>query len=138
MQYGYIKVCAATPQIKVADVSYNTQNIIKAIKESAKKGSQLTVFPELSVCGYTCGDLFNQRVLLKAVENGLTEICKATEGIKTLVFVGAPLEKSGRLYNCAVVIWASFPRLAFPITANFTKNAIFASLCRTGTTWAKK
>lgn len=104
MQYGYIKVCAATPQIKVADVSYNTQNIIKAIKESAKKGSQLTVFPELSVCGYTCGDLFNQRVLLKAVENGLTEICKATEGIKTLVFVGAPLEKSGRLYNCAVVI----------------------------------
>lgn len=104
MKYGFVKVCAATPEIRVADVKYNTKNIIKAIKESAENGSQLTVFPELCVCGYTCGDLFNQPALLVACENALEEIAKATEGIKTLVFVGAPIRLGGNLYNCAVAI----------------------------------
>lgn len=104
MKYGFVKVCAATPQIRVADVKYNTKNIIKAIKESAENGSQLTVFPELCVCGYTCGDLFNQPVLISACENALEEIAKATEGLKTLVFVGAPVEVDCKLYNCAVAI----------------------------------
>ena len=74
MKYGYVKVCAATPEIRVADVAYNTHNIIKAIKESAVAGSQLTVFPELCVCGYTCGDLFNQSALLAAVEAALVQL----------------------------------------------------------------
>ncbi|MGN0812829.1 MAG: NAD(+) synthase [Candidatus Coproplasma sp.] len=104
MRYGFVKVCAATPKIKVADVDYNVNNIISAIKESAEKGSQITVFPELCLSGYTCGDLFNQTTLLKAVEEGLFHIKKATEGIKTLVFVGAPLRYADRLYNCAVAI----------------------------------
>ena len=104
MKLGYVKVCAATPEIRVADVKYNTQNIIKAINESAANGSQITVFPELCVCGYTCGDLFNQPALLSACENALAEIAKATEGIKTLVFVGAPVEVDCKLYNCAVAI----------------------------------
>lgn len=104
MKYGFIKVCAATPEIRVADVHFNTNKIIGIIKESAANGSQLTVFPELCVCGYTCGDLFNQPVLIKAVENALVGIAKATEGIKTLVFVGAPVEADGKLYNCAVAI----------------------------------
>ena len=106
MQYGFIKVCAATPEIRVADVKFNTERIIKAIKESAENGSQLTVFPELCVCGYTCGDLFNQSVLLDGVEKALIEICGATEGINTLVFVGAPLrgENRAKLFNCAVAI----------------------------------
>ena len=60
MNYGFVKVCAVTPEIKVADVTFNTKNIIRAIKDSAANGSQLTVFPELCVCSYTCGDLFNQ------------------------------------------------------------------------------
>ena len=75
MNYGFIKVCAATPEIKVADVQFNTAQIIKAIKRSAENGSQLTVFPELCVCGYTCGDLFNQPLLIKACENAVAEIC---------------------------------------------------------------
>lgn len=104
MKYGFIKVCAATPEIKVADVKFNTQSIIKAIKQSAENGSLLTVFPELCVCGYTCGDLFNQPLLIKACENAVAEICEATQGIKTLVFVGAPVEYGGKLYNCAVAI----------------------------------
>ncbi|MDE6597190.1 MAG: NAD(+) synthase [Clostridia bacterium] len=104
MQFGYIRVCAATPEIRIADVEFNTEQIIKAIKESSKKGSQLTVFPELCICGYTCGDLFNQKTLLDSVENALVKICKATEGIETLVFVGAPVVCDGKLYNCAVGI----------------------------------
>ncbi len=104
MNYGYIKVCAATPEIRVADVEFNTKQIIKAIKESAENGSKLTVFPELCVCGYTCGDLFNQPALISACDKSLGEICKATKGIKTLIFVGAPIAESGKLYNCAVAV----------------------------------
>ncbi len=104
MNYGFIKVCAATPEIKVADVEFNTAQIIKAIKQSAENGSQLTVFPELCVCGYTCGDLFNQPLLIKACENAVAEICDATKGLQTLVFIGSPVEYNGKLYNCAVAV----------------------------------
>lgn len=104
MQHGFIKVCAATPEIRVADVKYNASLIIKAIKESAANGSRLTVFPELCLCGYTCGDLFNQSVLLNACETAIDEITKSTKGLKTLVFVGAPFSNGGKLYNCAFVI----------------------------------
>ncbi|MCH5142530.1 MAG: NAD(+) synthase [Clostridiales bacterium] len=104
MKYGFVKVCAATPEIKVANVEFNSNNIINAIKESAKMGSEVTVFPELCLCGYTCGDLFNQKVLLDSVEIALAQICEATSGIDTLVFVGAPIANCGKLYNCAVAI----------------------------------
>lgn len=102
--YGFVKVCAATPEIKVADVEFNTKQIIKAIKESAEKGSRLTVFPELCVCGYTCGDLFNQPLLINACEKAIAEICEATRDLKTLLFVGAPVQLGNKLYNCAVAI----------------------------------
>lgn len=132
MKFGYVKVCAATPEIRVADVKYNTQNIIKAIKESAENGSQLTVFPELCICGYTCGDLFNQPALIKACEEALVEIEKATEGIKTLVFVGAPLQNSGRLYNCAVAIHDGeilgvIPKTYLPNYGEFYEKRYFVS-----------
>lgn len=104
MQYGFIKVCAATVDIKVADVRYNTERMIETIARAEKNGAQLIVFPELSLCGYTCGDLFNQRRLLCGVEEGLNLVRKSTEGSKALVFIGAPLSVNGRLYNCAVAI----------------------------------
>ncbi|MDE5942977.1 MAG: NAD(+) synthase [Clostridia bacterium] len=104
MQFGFIKVCAATPEMRVADVEFNTKEIIKSIKKSADEGSQLTVFPELCVSGYTCGDLFNQPALICACENAVKEICRAILGIKTLVFIGAPVSFGGKLYNCAVAI----------------------------------
>lgn len=104
MQHGFVKVCAATVPIKVADVQFNTQRIVEAIDESYKKGSSITVFPELCVCGYTCGDLFSQRVLLKSVESAIKQISKLTEGKNILVFIGAPILNSGKLYNCAVAI----------------------------------
>jgi NAD+ synthase (glutamine-hydrolysing) len=104
MQHGFIKVCAATTKIKVADVKFNTEQIICAIEKATEKGAQLIVFPELCICGYTCGDLFNQKVLLDGVNAALAEIVKSTKGNKSLIFVGAPLATFGRLYNCAVAI----------------------------------
>ncbi len=104
MKYGFIKVCAATVKIRVADVKFNTERIISAMREASAEGSQLTVFPELSVTGYTCGDLFNQRTLIDAALGAVCDIAEASRGISSLVVVGAPVLKGGRLYNCAVVI----------------------------------
>lgn len=104
MQYGFVKVCAATTAVRVADVKFNTDKIISAIKESYKNGSKVTVFPELCLSGYTCGDLFNQGALLSAVERAIHEICMATATGSPLVFLGAPLKNNGKLYNCAVVL----------------------------------
>lgn len=101
-RHGYIKVCAATPEIKVADVPYNVAAMVSASEKAAEGGAQLLVFPELCISGYTCGDLFNQRVLLDAVLAGL-ETLKSRLAPDALTFVGAPIEKEGKLYNCAVV-----------------------------------
>lgn len=130
MNYGYVKVCAATPEIRVADVEFNTKQIIKAIKESAGNGSKLTVFPELCVCGYTCGDLFNQPALIAACDRAIGEICRATKGIKTLVFVGAPIADCGRLYNCAVAlcngrVLAAIPKTYLPSYGEFYEKRHF-------------
>lgn len=136
MQYGFVKVCAATPQIKVADVEFNEKQIIKAIKESAKNGSQLTVFPELSLCGYTCGDLFNQTALLSSCDNAFKKICKATEDVDTLVFIGAPVSNCGRLYNCAVAvshgeILGAVPKTYLPNYGEFYEKRNFSSAPKT-------
>lgn len=138
MQHGFIKVCAATPEIRVADVEYNTKNIIAAIKESAKNGSQLTVFPELCVCGYTCGDLFNQPTLISACEKAVAEICEATRDLKTLVFVGAPIADGSKLYNCAVAICGGkilgvVPKTYLPNYGEFYEKRHFSSAPTTPT-----
>ncbi len=136
MQYGFVKICAATPQIKVADVEFNEKQIIKAIKESAKNGSQLTVFPELSLCGYTCGDLFNQTALLSSCDDAFKKICKATEDVDTLVFIGAPVANCGRLYNCAVAvshgeILGAVPKTYLPNYGEFYEKRNFSSAPKT-------
>lgn len=75
-EYGFVRVCAATPEIRVADVRFNANNILSAAKEAAEKGAQVIVFPELCVTGYTCGDLFNQRALIAAAEEALFMACR--------------------------------------------------------------
>ena len=110
MQNSFIRVCAATVPVKVADVEFNTEQLIKAIYESYNKGSSIIVFPELSVCGYTCGDLFNQRTLIEAVDAAIATIAKATEGKNMLSFLGAPLMNDGKLYNCCLLYPSPSPR----------------------------
>ena len=104
MKNGFIKVAAATPDIRVADVEFNTQNIINAMEEAQKNGAKILVFPELCVTGYTCSDLFDHSVLLKASRKALLEIAENTSDKDMLVFVGAPLEVNGKLYNVAAAM----------------------------------
>ncbi len=102
MKHGFVKVAAVTPDIRVADVAFNKDQIISKLTEAAKEGAKVIVFPELCITGYTCSDLFLQDVLLEEARKGIVEIAKATETIDALVFVGAPLTVDGELYNVAV------------------------------------
>ena len=104
MKDGFIKVAAATPKSKVADPAYNTEEILKIIDETEKNGASILVFSELTISGYTCGDLFLQQPLLTECKNQLLRIVKATENKSMLVVVGCPIVIKQKLYNCAVVI----------------------------------
>lgn len=104
MKYGFVKVAAASPELKVADVKFNASKIEEEIAAQAKAGTEILVFPELSLCGYTCGDLFLQPALTEGCKSALKEIADFTSGISMLVFVGLPLEYNGKLYNCAAAV----------------------------------
>lgn len=92
-RHGFIKVCAATTEIKVADVPFNVKGIASAANKAAEEGAQLVVFPELCVSGYTCGDLFNQRALTEGVLKGL-EYLKSNIAGGALVFVARPWKRT--------------------------------------------
>lgn len=130
MKYGFVKVAAATPKIRVADVHYNGENIIRCIERAEKAGAELLVFPELCVCGYTCGDLFGQNVLLDGALAALKEIASATKGKSMLVFVGVPVRLGGVLYNCAAAlcggkVLAFIPKRHLPNYAEFYEKRNF-------------
>ena len=104
MKQGFIKVAAATPDIRVADVPFNTKQICSAIEEAQNNQAKIVVFPELCVTGYTCGDLFTQDVLLQAAKQALLEITEFTREKDMLVFVGVPLVVDAKLYNVAAAL----------------------------------
>lgn len=104
MKDGFIKVAAATPDIRVADVAFNTEQICRMIDETEKKGAKIVVFPELCITGYTCGDLFTQDILLEKAREGLFKVAGHTKDKDMLVFVGAPLTVDGELYNVAAAL----------------------------------
>lgn len=104
MKDGFIKVAAATPKIKVADPAYNAEEILKIIDETEKNGASILVFSELTISGYTCGDLFLQQSLLTECKKQLLRIVKATKKKDMLVVVGCPIIVNQKLYNCAVVM----------------------------------
>lgn len=104
MRQGFIKVAAATPDIRVADVPFNTKQICNAIEQAEKNQAKIVVFPELCVTGYTCGDLFTQDILLQAAKEALFEIAAFTSGKDMLVFIGTPLMVDGKLYNVAAAL----------------------------------
>ncbi|MBE5971756.1 MAG: NAD(+) synthase [Lachnoclostridium sp.] len=105
MKDGFIRVAAATPDIKVADPVFNAEKIWEMIEEGKEKGAKVMVFPELALTGYTCGDLFLQDVLVEKAKDELKKLIKKTEGMDMLAFVGLPWEKNGKLYNVAAAIW---------------------------------
>lgn len=104
MKHGFVKVAAMCPKVKVADVEYNAERICEKLDEARRVKAKVVVFPELCVTGYTCGDLFLQRTLIKAAKEALCRIIDYTQGMDMLVFVGLPMEKNHRLYNVAAAI----------------------------------
>ena len=104
MQHGFIKACAVSPALRVADCIYNTEETISAMRRAAEDAVQLAVFPELGLTGYTCGDLFLQQPLQRAAEDALRRIVEASSGLDMLVTVGLPATVEGKLYNCAAVL----------------------------------
>ena len=130
MENKLIQVAAATPRLKIGDVKYNTKEIIDIINES--KDSGLIVFPELSVTGYTLGDLFQSDLLLKESEKVLPVIAEATKDKELTAVVGVPYRYANSIYNCAAVlsdgkIKALIPKSYIPNYSEFYEVRWFVS-----------
>lgn len=104
MKDGFLKVAVSTPELKVADCHFNKEQLVKKAKEMDKEGVKLLAFPELSLTGYTCSDLFLQETLLRGAEQALWEYVKETKELDIVSVLGMPLEHKGSLYNVAVVV----------------------------------
>ncbi len=102
--YGYVRVAAASPRLKVADCDFNTDEILKVITDADKQGVSAIVFPETCITSYTAQDLLHQRVLLDEAVNSLEKIRLASERSSIIIIVGTPLQISNKLYNVAVVV----------------------------------
>ncbi len=131
MNHGFLRVAVANPEIRVADPEYNAAQIVKAAKEAQKRGAELLAFPELCITGYTCGDLFFQKTLLRGAEQALAHIAKQTEQTTMLLFVGLPVCHQDKLYNvCAVLqsgkILGLVPKTYYPEYGEFNELRYFA------------
>lgn len=104
MNYGYVKVAAAVPRVKVADCRFNAGQIEKEIIIADGKGVQIIAFPELCITGYTCGDLFAQQLLLEEAEMGLMQVVNNTRQLDIVAILGMPVALNGSLLNAAVVV----------------------------------
>jgi NAD+ synthase (glutamine-hydrolysing) len=101
---NFCRVAAANINLKVADCTHNKSKLLEKINEARDKEVEIIAFPELSITGYTCGDLFFQRLLLKESENAVKDIVELTSNMDMLIAIGAPVEFGHKLYNCAVII----------------------------------
>ena len=104
MKDGFLKVAAAAPMLRVADPMYNAEQIIEVMKKADKEGVKVLVFPELSLTGATCGDLFYQNTLLRGALAALEQVADASTGMDMLIFVGLPVENGAKVYDCAAAI----------------------------------
>lgn len=132
MSYGFIKVAAATPQIRVTDCDGNGQVILEQIKQAYDNGASVVVFPELVVTGYTCSDLFFQSSLLQSCENTLKEILSRTKDMNIISIIGVPVRYEESLLNCAAVclkgkILALVPKINIPNYTEFYEQRHFSS-----------
>ena len=103
-EFGYVRVSAVVPELKVANPVFNTEVILKEMDILESKGVQIALFPELCLTGYTCGDLFLQDLLLESARDGLVKIKQATKDKNIYVIVGLPFLVGSELYNCAIVV----------------------------------
>lgn len=103
-KYGYVRVAASVPELKVANVEFNTKEVIKEIKALNKEGVQIVTFPELCLTGYTCADLFSQDILITKSKEAIKEVMEETKSLDVISIIGSPIVCDNQLFNCAVVI----------------------------------
>lgn len=132
MQNGFIKVAAAIPSVKVADCSYNVQQIESLIAMAEGKGVEVIVFPELCITGYTCQDLFKQTLLLEQAETSVFMLLDFTRKLDIISIVGVPVVVGDLLLNCAAVIQKGdllglVPKTYLPNYSEFYEKRWFAS-----------
>ena len=132
MKYGFVKVAAAVPAVKVADVEYNVQQIESLIAQAEGRGIEVMVLPELCVTGYTCQDLFKEQALLDRTEQGIMVLLDFTRKLDIITVVGLPVVINSLLYNCAAVIQGGqllgiVPKTYLPSYAEFYEKRWFAS-----------
>ena len=125
-QYGYMRVAAAVPRVHIADAHRNAEGALKIMQEAFDEGVEIVVMPELSLVGYTCGDMVLQKKLLKDAENALAWLMQETADIPTIGIVGLPVVFADRLYNCAAifgqgVLWGIIPKSYIPNYGEFSE-----------------
>ncbi len=135
MEFGFLKVAAATPYTRLADCMKNAEEIVKLTFIAAQKGAAAVVFPELSITGYTCGDLFLQCSLIDGAKKALLYTAEKTKGMDIVICVGLPFEFEGKLFNCCAVlhkgeILGIVPKTNLPNYNEFYEKRWFAeALC---------
>ena len=125
-QYGYMRVAAAVPRVHIADAHRNAEGALKIMQEAFSEGVEIVVMPELSLVGYTCGDMVLQKKLLKDSESALAWLMQETADIPTIGIVGLPVVYADRLYNCAAIfgqgmLWGIIPKSYIPNYGEFSE-----------------
>lgn len=134
MEFGFIRVAAATPRVKVADVDANVEEICRMAEVAENEQVSILAFPELSVTGYSCGDLFAQELLVSKAEEGVKRLKTFSRGKSLTLVVGVPVRVRGSLYNCAAVIQNGslkgiVPKIHLPTYNEFYESRWFSSGC---------
>ena len=132
MQYGFIKIATAIPNLKVANCGYNIERIEKMMLKATLQHVQILCFPELCITAYTCGDLFHQQTLIEDAEIALNQLLWRTQDMDLIAIVGMPIRQRDRLFNCGVVIQkgkilAVIPKTHIPNYHEFYEKRWFAS-----------
>ena len=125
-QYGYMRVAAAVPRVHIADAHRNAEGALKIMQDAFDEGVEIVVMPELSLVGYTCGDMVLQNKLLTDAERALEWLMQECADIPTVGIVGLPVVFADRLYNCAAVfgqgqLWGIVPKSYIPNYGEFSE-----------------
>lgn len=132
MDFGFVRVAAVVPRVKVADVNANVAEICRLAEDAERQEVSIAVFPELSVTGYTCADLFGQQLLIGEAEEGIKQLKSFSRGKKLTMVVGVPVRVAGNLYNSAAVIHNGklsglVPKIHLPGYNEFYESRWFSS-----------
>jgi len=130
--FGFIRVAAAIPELKVADCAFNGQKIEQLVRKASEQEVQVVCFPELSITGYTCADLFNQRLLIEQAECEVARLLESLAACGSIYIIGAPVRVAGKLYNTAIVchsgkIIGIVPKTHIPNYSEFYEKRWFES-----------